>query len=69
MKGRRIVDPIAQVADHVPPLAERGDHARFLRRRHSAKECGSFHARAERWRPYRTVASWYLWRATELPQP
>jgi DNA-3-methyladenine glycosylase II len=20
----------------------------------------------ERWRPYRTVASWYLWRATEL---
>lgn len=24
-------------------------------------------ARAERWRPFRTVASWYLWRATELP--
>ncbi|MCA9524238.1 MAG: DNA-3-methyladenine glycosylase 2 family protein [Myxococcales bacterium] len=23
-------------------------------------------ARAERWRPYRSVASWYLWRATEL---
>jgi O-6-methylguanine DNA methyltransferase len=22
---------------------------------------------AERWRPYRTVASWYLWRALELP--
>lgn len=22
--------------------------------------------RAERWRPYRTVASWYLWRALEL---
>ena len=22
----------------------------------------------ERWRPYRTVASWYLWRATELPE-
>ncbi len=21
----------------------------------------------ERWRPYRSVASWYLWRATELP--
>ena len=20
----------------------------------------------ERWRPFRTVASWYLWRATEL---
>jgi methylated-DNA-[protein]-cysteine S-methyltransferase len=24
--------------------------------------------RAERWRPYRTVASWYLWRAVELPR-
>lgn len=24
-------------------------------------------ARAEAWRPYRTVASWYLWRALELP--
>ena len=23
-------------------------------------------ARAEAWRPYRTVASWYLWRAVEL---
>jgi 3-methyladenine DNA glycosylase/8-oxoguanine DNA glycosylase len=21
--------------------------------------------RGERWRPYRTVASWYLWRAAE----
>jgi methylated-DNA-[protein]-cysteine S-methyltransferase len=26
-------------------------------------------ARGERWRPYRTVASWYLWRALELPGP
>jgi len=24
--------------------------------------------RGERWRPYRSVASWYLWRATELPE-
>lgn len=24
-------------------------------------------AEGEIWRPYRTVASWYLWRATELP--
>lgn len=24
------------------------------------------HAHGERWRPYRSVASWYLWRATEL---
>jgi 3-methyladenine DNA glycosylase/8-oxoguanine DNA glycosylase len=23
-------------------------------------------ARGERWRPYRTVASWYLWRAVDL---
>jgi 3-methyladenine DNA glycosylase/8-oxoguanine DNA glycosylase len=23
----------------------------------------------ERWRPYRTVASWYLWRAVELARP
>ena len=22
----------------------------------------------ERWRPYRTVASWYMWRAVDLPQ-
>ncbi len=25
--------------------------------------------RAEKWRPYRTIASWYLWRALELPAP
>lgn len=24
--------------------------------------------RGERWRPYRSVASWYLWRAAELPR-
>lgn len=24
--------------------------------------------RGERWRPYRTIASWYLWRATDLKQ-
>jgi 3-methyladenine DNA glycosylase/8-oxoguanine DNA glycosylase len=24
-------------------------------------------AHGERWRPFRSVASWYLWRATELP--
>jgi methylated-DNA-[protein]-cysteine S-methyltransferase len=24
--------------------------------------------RGERWRPYRTAASWYLWRASELPE-
>jgi DNA-3-methyladenine glycosylase II len=25
-------------------------------------------ARGERWRPYRTMASWYLWRALDLPK-
>jgi 3-methyladenine DNA glycosylase/8-oxoguanine DNA glycosylase len=25
-------------------------------------------ARAEAWRPYRTAASWYLWRALDLPK-
>ncbi len=25
------------------------------------------HAHGERWRPYRTVAAWYLWRSLELP--
>lgn len=31
----------------------------------SPKELGSF---GERWRPYRTTASWYLWRAVDLPK-
>jgi DNA-3-methyladenine glycosylase II len=26
-------------------------------------------ARGERWRPHRTTASWYLWRAVEIPWP
>ena len=31
---------------------------------------GELAARGGRWRPYRTVASWYLWRALELsPEP
>ena len=28
------------------------------------KELAEF---GERWRPYRSVASWYMWRAVELP--
>jgi 3-methyladenine DNA glycosylase/8-oxoguanine DNA glycosylase len=24
--------------------------------------------RGEKWRPYRSIASWYLWRALELPK-
>lgn len=27
------------------------------------------HRRAKNWRPYRSVASWYLWRATETQTP
>jgi DNA-3-methyladenine glycosylase II len=26
-------------------------------------------ALAERWRPYRTIASWYLWRGVDVPDP
>jgi 3-methyladenine DNA glycosylase/8-oxoguanine DNA glycosylase len=29
-------------------------------------EATALSRRAERWRPYRSVASWYLWRALEL---
>jgi methylated-DNA-[protein]-cysteine S-methyltransferase len=28
----------------------------------------ALHELGERWRPFRTVASWFFWRATELPQ-
>lgn len=34
-----------------------------LREMPSPRELGSF---GERWRPYRTTASWYLWRAVDL---
>lgn len=32
-------------------------------------DAGEVEQRAESWRPYRTVASWYLWRAAEMPAP
>ena len=34
-------------------------------------ECvsGSAQALGERWRPYRSVASWYLWRVEDLTSP
>jgi 3-methyladenine DNA glycosylase/8-oxoguanine DNA glycosylase len=41
--------------------------ARIMRRR-ELPEPEDVLRRGERWRPYRSVASWYLWRATELPQ-
>jgi DNA-3-methyladenine glycosylase II len=40
--------------------------ARTFRTKAELATPGEIKARAERWRPYRTVASWYLWRALEL---
>ena len=40
--------------------------ARITRRR-ELPEPDAVMRRGERWRPWRSVASWYLWRATELP--
>lgn len=40
--------------------------ARISRRR-ELPEPEVVRRRGERWRPWRSVASWYLWRATELP--
>ena len=34
-----------------------------------AAEPADLLAEGEIWRPYRSVASWYLWRASELPAP
>jgi 3-methyladenine DNA glycosylase/8-oxoguanine DNA glycosylase len=41
--------------------------ARILKRR-ELPEPEAVTRRGERWRPYRSVASWYLWRAAELPR-
>jgi 3-methyladenine DNA glycosylase/8-oxoguanine DNA glycosylase len=41
--------------------------ARIMRRR-ELPEPGAVIRRGERWRPWRSVASWYLWRAAELPR-
>jgi DNA-3-methyladenine glycosylase II len=40
--------------------------ARTFRTKDELATPGEIKERAERWRPYRTVASWYLWRALEL---
>jgi DNA-3-methyladenine glycosylase II len=43
-----------------------------LRERHGLAELpkpGECHALAEAWRPYRSIASWYLWRGIEAPKP
>jgi 3-methyladenine DNA glycosylase/8-oxoguanine DNA glycosylase len=39
-----------------------------IQRRRELPEPEAVMRRGERWRPYRSVASWYLWRATELPR-
>lgn len=41
--------------------------ARIMRRR-ELPEPAAVIRRGERWRPWRSVASWYLWRAAELPR-
>ena len=52
----------------VLPLTDLGVRKGFglTFRRGRLPEPASMLRRAERWRPYRSVASWYLWRALEL---
>jgi methylated-DNA-[protein]-cysteine S-methyltransferase len=50
----------------VHDLGVRKGLARLLRRRELPDERALLR-RGERWRPWRSVASWYLWRAAELP--
>jgi DNA-3-methyladenine glycosylase II len=43
-----------------------------LRERHGLAELPAprdCHGLAERWRPYRSVASWYIWRGIDTPKP
>lgn len=42
----------------------KGFGAAFLKGAMASKE--QLRARGERWRPYRSVASWYMWRAAEM---
>jgi len=52
----------------VLPLDDLGVRKGFARCRDHAElpERNALAAHGEAWRPYRSVASWYLWRATEL---
>jgi 3-methyladenine DNA glycosylase/8-oxoguanine DNA glycosylase len=52
----------------VHDLGVRKGLARLLRRKALPDE-KALARRGERWRPWRSVASWYLWRAAELPRP
>lgn len=53
----------------VLPVADYGLRKGFMRAfgTRDLPKPGQVAARGERWRPYRSVASWYLWRASELP--
>ncbi|MGQ0702583.1 MAG: DNA-3-methyladenine glycosylase family protein [Gemmatimonadales bacterium] len=51
----------------VHDLGIRKGFARLTRRR-ELPEPETVRRRGERWRPFRSVASWYLWRAAELPR-
>jgi 3-methyladenine DNA glycosylase/8-oxoguanine DNA glycosylase len=51
----------------VHDLGVRKGLARLLRRTELPNETALVR-RGERWRPWRSVASWYLWRAAELPR-
>lgn len=53
----------------VLPATDYGVRKGFARtfRKRKLPEPKAILAWGERWRPFRSVASWYLWRATELP--
>src|SRR4029077_14025698 len=54
------------------PIADFGIKKGYARLYHPKKkrdempDVDAMVRRAERWKPYRSVASWYLWRATDL---
>ncbi len=54
----------------VLPVHDLGIQKGFARmtRRTALPKPESITRRGERWRPFRSVASWYLWRAVELPR-
>lgn len=53
----------------VLPVADYGIRKGFAKvyRKRTLPEPKALARHGERWRPFRTVASWYLWRALELP--
>jgi 3-methyladenine DNA glycosylase/8-oxoguanine DNA glycosylase len=54
------------------PIADFGIRKGFARlyhpkaKRDDMPDVAVMTKRAEKWKPYRSIASWYLWRATEL---